>query len=65
MADANLSPDPRTQLWLAGKPYNFPIFHFLNVKISKEKSEDLVNFFELLEEDDDVQNVYSNAEFSG
>ena len=36
-----------------------------NVKISKEKSEDLVNFFELLEEDDDVQNVYSNAEFSG
>ena len=34
-----------------------------NVKISEEKNEDLINFFELLEEDDDVQNVYSNAEF--
>ena len=31
--------------------------------ISKEKNEDLVNFFETLEENDDVQNVYSNAEF--
>ncbi len=34
-----------------------------SVKISKEKNEDLVNFFELLEDNDDVQNVYSNAEF--
>ncbi len=34
-----------------------------SVKISKEKNEDLINFFETLEEDDDVQNVYSNAEF--
>ena len=34
-----------------------------NVKISKEKNEDLINFFETLEEDDDVQNIYSNAEF--
>ena len=34
-----------------------------NVKISKEKNEDLINFFELLEDNDDVQNVYSNAEF--
>ena len=34
-----------------------------SVKISREKNEDLVNFFELLEDNDDVQNVYSNAEF--
>ena len=34
-----------------------------NVKISKEKNEDLINFFEILEDDDDVQNIYSNAEF--
>ena len=34
-----------------------------SLKISKEKNEDLVNFFELLEDNDDVQNVYSNAEF--
>jgi YebC/PmpR family DNA-binding regulatory protein len=35
-----------------------------NINISKEQTEDLINFFELLEEDDDVQNVYSNAKFS-
>ena len=34
-----------------------------NVKISKERNEYLINFFDTLEEDDDVQNVYSNAEF--
>jgi Uncharacterized conserved protein len=34
-----------------------------NVKISKEKNEDLLDFFESLEDNDDVQNVYSNAEF--
>ena len=34
-----------------------------SVKVSKEKNEDLINFFETLEEDDDVQNIYSNAEF--
>ena len=34
-----------------------------SVKISKEKNEGLINFFELLEDNDDVQNVYSNAEF--
>ena len=33
------------------------------IKVSKDKNEDLINFFETLEEDDDVQNVYSNAEF--
>jgi YebC/PmpR family DNA-binding regulatory protein len=35
-----------------------------NVEVSKEKNDDLLNFFETLEEDDDVQNVYSNAEFT-
>ena len=35
-----------------------------SVTISKEKNEDLINFFETLEEDDDIQNVYSNAEFT-
>ena len=34
-----------------------------SVQITKEKNEDLINFFETLEDDDDVQNVYSNAEF--
>jgi len=34
-----------------------------SVEISKEKSENLINFFDTLEEDDDVQNIYSNAKF--
>ena len=34
-----------------------------SIKISREKNEDLINFFELLEEEDDIQNIYSNAEF--
>ena len=34
-----------------------------SIKVSKDKNEDLINFFETLEEDDDVQNVYSNVEF--
>jgi len=35
-----------------------------NVRVSKEKNDDLINFFETLEEDDDIQNIYSNAEFT-
>ena len=35
-----------------------------SVQVSKEKNEDLINFFETLEEDDDVQNIYSNAKFT-
>ena len=35
-----------------------------SIEISKEKNEDLINFFESLEDDDDVQNIYSNAEFA-
>ena len=34
-----------------------------SVSILKDKEESLINFFETLEEDDDVQNIYSNAEF--
>ncbi len=35
-----------------------------NVLVSKEKNDDIINFFETLEDDDDVQNVYSNAKFT-
>ena len=34
------------------------------VEVTEEKNEDLINFFETLEEDEDVQNIYSNAEFA-
>ena len=34
-----------------------------SVVINKEKNDDLINFFESLESDDDVQNIYSNAKF--
>ena len=33
------------------------------IRLPKKKNEDLNNFFMSLEEDDDVQNVYSNVEF--
>ena len=33
------------------------------IKIVKEKNNNLINFFEALEENDDVQNIYSNAKF--
>ena len=35
-----------------------------SIEISKEKDNDLIDFFGSLEEDDDVQNFYSNAEFA-
>ena len=34
-----------------------------SIKIGIEKNDGLINFFEALEDDDDVQNIYSNAEF--
>ena len=34
-----------------------------SIEIAKQRHEDLINFFEILEDDDDVQKVYSNAEF--
>ena len=34
------------------------------VEISIEKRENLINFFETLEDDDDVQNIYSNVKFA-
>ena len=33
------------------------------VKITSEKNDDVIDFFETLEEEDDVQNIYTNAEF--
>ena len=35
-----------------------------SVKVPKEKNEGLINFFDSLEEDDDVQNIFSNVEFT-
>ena len=35
-----------------------------SIKVTKDKNDNLINFFESLEEDDDVQNVYSNAELT-
>ena len=34
-----------------------------SVKVSNEQQEKLLEFFEILEDDDDVQNVFSNVEF--
>ena len=34
-----------------------------NVDIPMKKNQDLINFFESLEENDDVQNIYYNAQF--
>ena len=34
------------------------------VEISEEKKKELISFFETLENDDDVQNIYSNVKFS-
>ena len=34
-----------------------------SVEVSKERTDDLINFLDTLEEDDDVQNVYSNVKF--
>ena len=34
-----------------------------SVKVLKEKNNELIDFFETLEDDDDVQNIYSNVEF--
>ena len=35
-----------------------------SIEISKEKNGDLINFFETLEEEDDIQYIYSNAKFT-
>ena len=35
-----------------------------SVEISKERYDDIIEFLETLEEDDDVQNVFSNAKFN-
>ncbi len=35
-----------------------------NVQISKDRQEDIIQFLETLEEDDDVQNIYTNVKFN-
>ena len=32
-----------------------------NIEVSKDMEENLIEFFEMLEEDDDVQNIFSNV----
>ena len=33
------------------------------IEIPKDKHQELIDFFETLEDDDDVQNIFSNVEF--
>ena len=35
-----------------------------SVEISKDRQEDIIQFLETLEDDDDVQNIYTNVKFS-
>ena len=35
-----------------------------NIQISKDRQEDIIQFLETLEEDDDVQNIYTNVKFN-
>tara|TARA_B100001057_G_scaffold46663_1_gene41629 strand:- start:1323 stop:2048 length:726 start_codon:yes stop_codon:yes gene_type:complete len=35
-----------------------------SVKVTKEQEENLIEFFEILEDDDDVQNIFSNLELN-
>ena len=35
-----------------------------NIQISKDRQEDIIEFLETLEEDDDVQNIYTNVKFN-
>ena len=44
-------------------PSSLEKFISLGHKVSIEKNDDLLSFFETLEEDDDVQNIFSNVEF--
>ena len=33
------------------------------ISLNQEKTKSVLDFLEMLEEDDDVQNIYTNAEF--
>ena len=65
---------PINEIYIVKKELEKKIINFIsteiewiplnNVKIAKEKNDNLINFFETLEDDDDVQNIYSNAEFT-
>ena len=46
------------------KIHDFPIESFIGgCYIPNKVCDDLIDFFESLEEDDDVQNIFSNAKF--
>ena len=63
---------PKNEIYNVKKELEKEIANFISTEIewipvnkvqsSKEKNEDLINFFDTLEDDDDVQNIYSNAE---
>ena len=65
---------PKNEIYNVKKELEKEIANFISTEIewipvnkvqsSKEKNEDLINFFDTLEEDDDVQNIYSNAELA-
>ena len=40
------------------------VLFLLSVKVSKEQEENLIEFFETLEEEDDVQNIFSNVKLN-
>ena len=62
-----------SEIYIVKKELEKKISNFISTEIEwiplngadvpKDKEESLINFFETLEEDDDVQNIYSNAEF--
>ena len=55
--DFKIIDDPRIN-----KNGNICLFTITNA--NEEKNDYLINFFEALEDDDDVQNIYSNAELA-
>ena len=65
---------PKNEIYNVKKELEKEIANFISTEIewipvnkvqsSKEKNEDLINFFDTLEDDDDVQNIYSNAELA-
>ena len=64
---------PMTEIYNVKKKLEEKINNFISteiewiplnsVQIAKDKEEEIVKFFEILEDDDDVQNVYSNVVF--
>ena len=65
---------PSNDIYIVKKELEIKIKNFIytgiewiplnNIEIPKDKKDELINFFERLEENDDVQNIYSNEQFS-